>query len=383
MPSLPFTRVISSASCRLSFRPQRIRGFLCWCGVLIAIVIAGSGCSDDHASYDGVRSIEKAVHPILPGATASQRFGTDRPTRPLEPDPSVPTLAYDLPAGWIEAPLTAMRRINVRIAGSPDAECFLIVIPGGGTLRNNIDRWCGQMDQPNLSDDALDNLPKATLLEREGVLFQIDGTFTDGFASKTVPDARMIVYSLPLGDTTLYLKATGPRTLLMEQAEALVAFASSIRLEIPQAPPPERNVPSIRWQAPQDWEVDVARPMREVTFIVGEEARCWITVLAGDGGGALANVNRWLKELSLEPIDDQQLSKLPTETMLGGQAIVVEGSGPYASMGSTPRQGWSMIGLIRNLADRAVFVKMVGPDSELKEARSKLKQLVLSLEVVQ
>jgi hypothetical protein len=123
--------------------------------------------------------------------------------------------------------------------------------------------------------------------------------------------------------------------------------------------------------------------MREVTFIVGEEARCWITVLAGDGGGALANVNRWLKELSLDPIDDQQLSKLPTETMLGGQAIVVEGSGPYASMGSTPRQGWSMIGLIRNLQDRAVFVKMVGPDTELKEARSKLKQLVLSLEVVQ
>ena len=164
MSSLPFTQVISSASCRLSFRPHRIREVLCWCGVLIAIIIAGSGCSADHASYDGVRSIEKAVHPILPGATASQRFGTDRPTRPLEPDPSVPTLAYDLPAGWIEAPLTAMRRINVRIAGSPDAECFLIVIPGGGTLRDNVDRWCGQMDQPNLSDDALDNLPKATLL---------------------------------------------------------------------------------------------------------------------------------------------------------------------------------------------------------------------------
>ena len=383
MSSLPFTQVISSASCRLSFRPHRISEFLCSCGVLIAIILSGSGCSDDHTSYDGVRTIEKAVHPILPGATASQRFGTDRPTRPLEPDPSVPTLAYDLPTGWIEAPLTAMRRVNVRIAGSPDAECFLIVIPGGGTLRANIDRWCAQMDQPNLTDEALDNLPKATLLEREGVLFQIDGTFTDNFASKTVPDARMIVYSLPLGDTTLYLKATGPRALLMEQAEALVAFASSIRLEMPQSPPPERTAPKVRWQVPQGWGVDSARPMREVTFIVGDEARCWITVLAGDGGGVLANVNRWLKELSLDPIDEQQLSELPTEMMLDGKAIVVEGSGPYASMGSTPRPGWSMIGLIRNLADQAVFVKMVGPDTELKEARSKLKQLVLSLEVVQ
>ena len=380
---MPLLRLPTTVTGRRPSPSQQAGGCRCGLVVLVALLISAAGCSHEQTSYDGVRTIEKAVHPLLPGATHSQRFGNDRPTRKIEPAQAAPMLAYDLPPGWIEVPLTKMRRLNLRIAGDADAECFLTVIPGGGSLRANIDRWCGQMDQPHLSDQQLDRLPTITLLEREGVLFQLDGTFTDNFASKTVPDARMIVYLLPLGDSTLFLKATGPRTLLMEQAESISAFASSIRLERPQAPAPMIQDATIRWQVPQDWSVDSARPMREVTFIVGDEARCWITVLPGDGGGPLANANRWLKELSLDPIDEQQLSKLPTETMLGGQAIVVEGSGPYASMGSTPRQGWSMIGLIRNLQDRAVFVKMVGPDAELKEARSKLKQLVLSLEVVQ
>ena len=79
-------------------------------------------------------------------------------------------LAYDLPPGWIEVPLTKMRRLNLRIAGDADAECFLTVIPGGGSLRANIDRWCGQMDQPHLSDQQLDRLPTITLLESLGAV---------------------------------------------------------------------------------------------------------------------------------------------------------------------------------------------------------------------
>jgi len=113
-----------------------------------------------------------------------------------------PALAYDLPDGWVDAPLTEMRRVNVLIAGHPDGECYLIVIPGGGSLLQNIDRWCQQMGQEPISDDAVHSLPPVAILGAEGVRFEIDGTYTDGFSGKVVSDARMVVHVLPIGDST-------------------------------------------------------------------------------------------------------------------------------------------------------------------------------------
>jgi hypothetical protein len=273
-----------------------------------------------------------------------------------------------------------MRRVNVLIAGHPDGECYLIVIPGGGSLRQNIDRWCQQMDQEPISDDAVHSLPPVAILGAEGVRFEIDGTYTDGFSGKVVSDAKMVVHVLPIGDSTLFVKAIGPRTLLQSEAENLARFVNSLRLERdsqPQQPPPS----SLRWGTPEGWTVDGPRPMREVTFLVGEETSCWITVLGGDAGGALANANRWLAELNLDPIGPEQLSTLSTAQMLGGEAIIIDGTGPYSSMGSPPQSDWGMIGLIRQLGDRSVFVKMVGPAADVAAARESMMQLVSSLEI--
>ncbi len=350
--------------------------------LLVFVLCSCTGDSQANHAYDDVRVIQEAVHPILPGATNAQRFGRDR-SGGSTPEPApAPALAYDLPEMWVDAPLTAMRRVNVLIAGHPDGECYLTVIPGGGSLRQNIDRWCQQMGQESISDDALLSLPPAAILGAEGVRFEIDGTYTDGFSGKVVTDARMVVFVLPIGDSTLFVKAIGPRTLLETETENLARFVTSLRLEResqPQQPPPS----SLRWGTPEGWTVDGPRPMREVTFLVGEETSCWITVLGGDAGGALANANRWLKELSLEPIGPEQLSALPTAQMLGGKAIIVEGTGPYSSMGSPPESDWGMIGLIRQLSDRSVFVKMVGPAANVAAARDSMMQLAASLEVSQ
>jgi hypothetical protein len=42
-----------------------------------------------------------------------------------------------------------------------------------------------------------------------------------------------------------------------------------------------------------------------------------------------------------------------------------------------------MIGLIRQLGDRSVFVKMVGPAADVAAARESMMQLVSSLEISQ
>ncbi len=341
------------------------------------------GTRKSDGSYDDVRIIPEVVHPILPGATDARRFGREQPPS-QDTAQAPPTLEYQLPEGWVEVAPTSMRHINLLIAGDRSAECYLTVIPGGGSLRDNIDRWCKQMEATPPTDEELTALPKVPLLGALSSLFQVDGTYTDSFTGRRVEDARMVVHLLPIGESTLFLKAIGPRSLLTEQSDALSNFTSSIRLERKAAAPEQSPTPSssLSWQVPEGWTIDPPKPMREVTFVAGEETRCWITVLGGDGGGALANANRWRKELSLDPLEEEQLAQLATEPMLGDDALVIEGVGPYSSMGSTPKENWKMIGLIRILPDRAVFVKMVGPIDEMETARPLMMQLATSLEVV-
>lgn len=362
--------------------PVRIFPILFSSSVISCCMILGScnSSSTQQIEYDDVRIIAEAVHPILPGATSAQRFGRERPVRSDAGNSDAPSLAYNLPDGWTEIPLTPMRRINVQINGIPQAECYLTLLPGGGTLKANIDRWCQQMQQDPLSDEDLAALPKAPLLGAESILFEINGAFSGGVNSSPIEDARMVVYVLPVGETTVFLKATGPRPLIEQQSETIAAFAASIRLEPSQsqATAPES---SLQWQVPDDWKVDSPRPMREVTFISGDKSRCWITLLGGDGGGRLANTNRWLGELGMNPISKEQLAGLPVMKMLGGDATVIEGEGTYSSMGGPPRDGWALIGLIRLLPDRAVFIKLVGPAQEVEAGRDSLMELVSSLEV--
>jgi len=354
--------------------------FVSYIIVCCTVLTSCTNSSSDSHQYNDVRIVSESSHPILPGASSVQRFGSDRPTRPANERINGPVLAYDLPAGWVEVPLTRMRRLNVLIGGDASTECYLSILPGGGSLRANIDRWCKQMQQEPISEEALLTLPRIMLLGAEAVRFEIDGTFSGGVSGKPVADARMIVHVLPIGDTTVFLKATGPRALIESESDTFTAFAASIRLDGPQSQ--SQTPPSyLRWQVPTDWQVDSPRPMREVTFVAGQDTRCWITLLGGDGGGALANTNRWLAELGQDPISPAQLAQLPTMKILDGDAIVIESTGSYSSMGSPPQDGWALIGLIRILPDRTVFIKLVGPAEEVEAARDSMSELVSSLEV--
>lgn len=342
-----------------------------------------SSCTKQSAApgqYNDVRVVAESPHPILPGASADRRFGNDRPTRPANQRASGPQLAYELPPGWTDVPLTTMRRLNVLIAGDATTECYLTVLPGGGDLRANVDRWCQQMQQQPISDQELQALPKTMLLGAEATLFEINGTFTGGMSGKPVEDARLIAYVLPIGDTTVFLKATGPRAVLQSESDNLKQFATSIRLGNSAAPPPVKS--TLRWVPPTGWQVDSPKPMREVTFIAGPQARCWITLLGGDGGGVLANTNRWLSELGQDPITATELTELPTVEFLGGRGIVIEGAGSYSSMGSEAQDGWALVGVIQNLQDQTIFIKLVGPEEEVKSAKASLPDLLSSLEVI-
>ncbi|MCO5045414.1 MAG: hypothetical protein M9935_09105 [Kiritimatiellae bacterium] len=135
-------------------------------------------------------------------------------------------VAWTTPEGWTEQ-LGNPMRIATFIVGAERVECTLTAFPGAvGGIEENLQRWARQI---NLQV-APDTLAK---FARSPNTFKTEGDFpclTYDFTS-LAPDAdpSILAAILPLEDRTLFVKLTGPRTLLEEQKEAFTALCRSLR----------------------------------------------------------------------------------------------------------------------------------------------------------
>lgn len=71
-----------------------------------------------------------------------------------------------------------------------------------------------------------------------------------------------------------------------------------------------RSPADISWTAPAGWKEQAAGGMRLASFQVPHESGAGdvsVISLAGDGGGMLANINRWRNQVGLDPIDESAL----------------------------------------------------------------------------
>ena len=75
------------------------------------------------------------------------------------------------------------------------------------------------------------------------------------------------------------------------------------------------------------------------------ETTCLVSFVPGAAGGVVANVNRWRRQMQLDPITPEETSQLPRAPLLGQSAVVLELEGTYAdSMRDMQRPGWKMLG---------------------------------------
>jgi len=73
---------------------------------------------------------------------------------------------------------------------------------------------------------------------------------------------------------------------------------------------------AIRWEAPPGWRESAGSQMRMASFAApteAGEADVSLVKLSGAAGGLLANVNRWLGQIALRPVDEAGLAKLLEE----------------------------------------------------------------------
>jgi hypothetical protein len=95
------------------------------------------------------------------------------------------------------------------------------------------------------------------------------------------------------------------------------------------------------------------------------------------------NVNRWRRQFGLEPFTPAEMDAAQRTPIAGTEGIWVEGAGEYASgMGAPPKPGYGLAGVIAQVGDRILTVKMVGLAGEVESEKPALKAFAASLEMI-
>ncbi len=139
----------------------------------------------------------------------------------------------------------------------------------------------------------------------------------------------------------------------------------------------------LAWSAPQGWVQAPERPMREVTFVFGDDsaAECYVAVLHGDGGGLVANLNRWLNQFSQSGLSEEEVAALPRVSMLGTEAVIIEAEGDYTGMVGDVLPDAALLGAVCPMPEFTVFVKMTGPASDVLAERDAFLAFCESLQL--
>lgn len=274
----------------------------------------------DHVWFFKLLGDEQAVGeqaPAFDRFLASVRFA-DQEGEPIK---------WTVPEGWKQIPGAGELYARLRQVGKePTLEITITKLPAGAKdPRANIDRWRGQLGLGPVSEDELKNLAGNV---------QVDGV-----------EATRVDFS---GGAR---KRGGP------------AFA--------------RGRP-FQFTKPDDWE---ERPpdnhkgiYRPAVFLVRDgEHRAEVSVVPA-GGGAAANVNRWRRQLGLEPLDDAQIQKeIRRLDGAAGQASYVDLTGRDPTGPQRILAAWIVHG------GRTWFVKMMGTPELVGKQQAAFEAFVQSI----
>jgi hypothetical protein len=139
----------------------------------------------------------------------------------------------------------------------------------------------------------------------------------------------------------------------------------------------------VKGETPDGWLALPASQFRLLNYRFGGSGtgEVWVSIASGT---VLDNVNRWLNQFGAAKIDPAGLEKLRSVPIAGTTGTWVEAAAEYASgMGSAPKPGYGLAGVVASLDGRIVTVKMVGPKAEVEAARPVLENFAKSLKMAE
>lgn len=146
------------------------------------------------------------------------------------------------------------------------------------------------------------------------------------------PQWRMLAAAASGRDFTWFFKVTGPAELVGPGRAQVVDFLKSLREEEGE----------IRWTAPPGWVEESASGDRQSVLRFGADLpklEMSVVKLPGDGGGALANVNRWRGQMGLPKIGQEALEAHVGKVEAAVPVLLVELSGPKRPSSRPPHMG--------------------------------------------
>jgi hypothetical protein len=143
----------------------------------------------------------------------------------------------------------------------------------------------------------------------------------------------------------------------------------------------ESGSAKLTWNLPDGWKELPSTSMREPNLRFGEndEGECYVTRLSGGAGGLGANINRWRKQMNVPDLTEEEVAALPKKTLFGQPATFISIDGTFSGMGGAGKENYRLNGLILNVADSMVTVKMTGPKVLVSENEGKFKAFCASL----
>jgi hypothetical protein len=277
-------------------------------------------------------------------------------------------LKWTLPAGWQDKALSEMRVGSFNAPGKDGESADVSIIPlpsmGPAMELNNLNMWRGELQ-----------LPPATKAESEpvaigpgqGKLYEIADGKTPG---------RIMVAVLDHQGTSFYFKIRGGDAVVREQKPAFLQFLKSVSFAAAPAmamadPHAGMTTESAPTQAsaesggalPTGWkEIPNPQMLLAKYVIQGEgdaKAEVNVSMLNGQGGGAVMNITRWRGQLGLPPLSEGEFSKQTQTVDIGGsQATVVDMTGTDAKTGKKAR----LVGVIAPQAGDTWFYKLMGDE---------------------
>lgn len=135
----------------------------------------------------------------------------------------------------------------------------------------------------------------------------------------------------------------------------------------------------LHWQTPAGWSEEPTSSLRQANFRVpgDDRAECYLTVLKGDGGGLAPNVNRWRRQMSLEPLTEDAIQALPRVPFFGGEGVALDVEGTWDG-GDAPGEDFRLVAIAQLAQGEARFLKLVGPSAVVAAERERFLALAAS-----
>jgi hypothetical protein len=313
------------------------------------------------------------------------------------PASAAPQVTWKLPAGWQERPAGTMRVGYFVIAGPDDQQAEVTIIPltgtGGGDL-DNVNRWRAQVGLGTVTAEELSKLAvQVPIGPFEGRMYDLSG---EGYEAKRV---RTLAAILRHAGTAWFFKMTGNAQLVGDQKGAFTEFLRTLSFGSPGAalpataatPPSQGAAPATAspaaaapaaspggagkpgFTAPAHWQEQAPGSMQVARFVPQGEGQAEVSVamLPGDGGGTLANVNRWRRQLGLAPISEAELAKTVESRKIG------DADGYWVDI-QAPDSGRRMAAAAVLRGAQSWFYKLTGDTASVEREKPAFVQFVES-----